>query len=93
VSARLQAGLLFLATIALLIPSAISHVDSPTQAAFSQKLSLGLAVILISAYALGMLSRSGRTATSLAAPGIRKAQQKSHGRCASRWRHSEPLPC
>ena len=55
VSARLQAGLLFLATIALLIPSAISHVDSPAQAAFSQKLSLGLAVILIVAYGLGML--------------------------------------
>ncbi len=28
VSARMQAGLLFLATVALLIPSAISHVDS-----------------------------------------------------------------
>ena len=55
VSARLQAALLFLATIALLIPSAISHVDSPAQAAFSQKLSLCLAVILIIAYALGLL--------------------------------------
>jgi Ca2+:H+ antiporter len=55
VSARLQAGLLFLATIALLVPSAISHADAATAAAISQKLSLGLAVLLIAAYGLGML--------------------------------------
>jgi Ca2+:H+ antiporter len=55
VSARVQAGLLFLATIALLIPSAISQADSTTQAVFAQKLSVGLAVLLILAYGLGML--------------------------------------
>jgi Ca2+:H+ antiporter len=55
VSARMQAGLLFLATIALLIPSAISQADSAAGAAFAQKLSVGLAVLLIVAYALGML--------------------------------------
>jgi Ca2+:H+ antiporter len=55
VSARVQAGLLFLATVALLIPSAISHVDSAAGAAFNQKLSVGLAVLLIVAYGLGML--------------------------------------
>src|SRR5436190_20205471 len=44
VSARMQAGLLFLATIALLIPSAVAQADS---AAFTQKLSVGLAVLLI----------------------------------------------
>jgi Ca2+:H+ antiporter len=54
VSARMQAGLLFLATIALLIPSAVSQADSaPTT--FTHKLSLGLAGILIVAYGLGML--------------------------------------
>jgi Ca2+:H+ antiporter len=53
VSARMQAGLLFLATIALLVPSAVSEADSA--AAFTQKLSLGLAVLLIVAYGLGML--------------------------------------
>src|SRR4249919_378963 len=52
-SARTQAGLLFLATIALMVPSAVSEADS--QAAFTQKLSLGLAVLLIAAYGLGML--------------------------------------
>ena len=55
VSARMQAGLLFLATIALLIPSAISQADSAPGAAFTQKLSVGLAVLLIIAYGLGML--------------------------------------
>jgi Ca2+:H+ antiporter len=55
VSARMQASLLFLATIALLIPSAIATADSATKAAFAQQLSVGLAVLLIIAYGLGML--------------------------------------
>jgi Ca2+:H+ antiporter len=55
VSARVQAGLLFLATVALLVPSLISQADSATQAAFTRKLSVGLAVLLIVAYGLGML--------------------------------------
>jgi Ca2+:H+ antiporter len=36
VNARVQAGLLFLATIALLIPSAVSQADFAAQAAFTQ---------------------------------------------------------
>ena len=55
VGARLQAGLLFLATIALLVPSAVAEADSKTDAAFTGKLSAGLAVLLIVAYGLGML--------------------------------------
>jgi Ca2+:H+ antiporter len=55
VSARMQAGMLFLATIALLIPSTMIEVDSAAGARFSQTLSLGLALLLIVAYALGML--------------------------------------
>jgi Ca2+:H+ antiporter len=54
VSARMQAGLLFLATIALLIPSAVSGADSAATT-FNQQLSVGLAVLLIVAYGLGML--------------------------------------
>jgi Ca2+:H+ antiporter len=50
VSARLQAALLFLATVALLIPSAVSQANSG--ASFTQKASLGLAVLLIAAYGL-----------------------------------------
>jgi Ca2+:H+ antiporter len=59
VSARLQASLLFLATIALLIPSAIRLVDSGPAAEFSQQLSLGLSGLLIVAYGLGMLFSLG----------------------------------
>src|SRR5512135_2085319 len=39
VSARVQAGLLFLATIALLIPSAVAQADSVAAAEFTRKLS------------------------------------------------------
>src|SRR6187200_2242824 len=55
VSARMQAGLLFLATIALLIPSAVAEADSVAGAVFTQKLSVGLSILLMIAYALGML--------------------------------------
>ena len=54
ISARMQAGLLFLATVALLIPSAVSQADSVAGAAFTQKLSLGLSVLLTVAYGLGL---------------------------------------
>lgn len=52
---RLQAGLLFLAVTALSIPSAVFIADNPVGAAFSQKLSVGLAMLLIITYGLGML--------------------------------------
>jgi Ca2+:H+ antiporter len=55
VSARMQAGLLFLATVALLIPSAVGDADSAAGAAFTQTLSVGLSVLLIVAYGLGMV--------------------------------------
>jgi len=55
VNARVQAILLFLATVALLIPSAVATADSAAGAAFTQELSVGLAVLLIVAYGLGML--------------------------------------
>jgi Ca2+:H+ antiporter len=55
IGARLQAGLLFLATIGLLVPSAIAEADSTAGSAFTSKLSAGLAVLLIIAYGLGML--------------------------------------
>jgi Ca2+:H+ antiporter len=55
VSARVQAGLLFLASVALLVPSAVATADSAANAAFTQKLSVSLAVLLIVAYGLSML--------------------------------------
>jgi Ca2+:H+ antiporter len=54
-SARLQASLLFLATIALLVPSTVTRADSLEHDAFVQTLSAALAVLLIVGYALGML--------------------------------------
>jgi Ca2+:H+ antiporter len=59
VSARVQAGLLFLATVALLVPSAVSQADSAAGAAFTQELSLALSALLIVAYGLGMLFSLG----------------------------------
>ena len=54
ISARLQAGLLFLATVALLIPSAVTAVDSASTT-FVQAVSVGLALLLICAYGLGLV--------------------------------------
>ncbi len=53
--ARLQAGLLFLAAVALFVPSAVADLDAPAHSAFSRQLSLGLAVLLIVTYALSLL--------------------------------------
>jgi Ca2+:H+ antiporter len=53
--ARLQAGLLFLATVALLVPSAVSVSDPRDLTVFMHQLSVGLAVLLIAAYGLGLL--------------------------------------
>src|SRR6478672_9381791 len=50
-SARLQAGLLFVATVGLLVPSAVQVADAEPAASFTQTLSLALAVLLITAYA------------------------------------------
>ena len=58
VSARVQAALLFLATIALLAPSSIAEANR-APVAVTQALSLGLAVLLITAYGLGMLFSLG----------------------------------
>src|SRR5215472_11866543 len=55
VNARFQAGLLFLATVALLIPSAVAEADVGAAASFTQELSLALAVLLLAGYGLGML--------------------------------------
>jgi len=53
--ARLQAGLLFLATVALLMPSAVAEADASSGPAVAGQLSLGLAVLLIVGYGLGLL--------------------------------------
>ena len=55
VTARLQATLLFLAAVALLVPSMVVESNRVAGGAFVGTLSAGLAVLLIAAYALGLL--------------------------------------
>jgi len=54
-SARLQAGLLFLAVVAILIPSAVTEADSVAGSKFMGTLSACLSVLLIVVYGLGLL--------------------------------------
>ena len=54
-NARLQAGMLFLAAVALLVPSVLGASGRPDAAAVVDRLSIGLAVLLLVAYVLGLL--------------------------------------
>ena len=53
--ARLQAGQLFLAVVALLVPSAVGAADAVKGTAFTANLSFSLAILLLSLYGLGLL--------------------------------------
>src|SRR4051812_21689583 len=55
IGARLQAGLLFLATIALLIPSTAAARGVANTAQYTRNLSVALAILLLITYALGLL--------------------------------------
>lgn len=55
VGARLQAGLLFLASVALLIPSIIGTRDAQQAGRFNQVFSVVLSVLLLLSYGLGLL--------------------------------------
>ena len=52
---RLYSALLLMATIALLAPAAVADLDLARGDAMAQRLSVGLAVLLIIAYGLGLL--------------------------------------
>jgi Ca2+:H+ antiporter len=55
-TARLQASLLFVATIAVLVPSVLVEADTvKANPAFTQALSLGMSILLIAIYAMGLL--------------------------------------
>jgi Ca2+:H+ antiporter len=58
-TARLDAALLFLATVALISPSAIAKAELVSGAALTQTLSIALAVLLIVGYGLGLLFSLG----------------------------------
>ena len=56
ISARLQASLLFVATVAMLIPSVLAEADAAApNATFTRTLSLGISVLLIAIYGLGLV--------------------------------------
>jgi len=55
IGARLQAGLLFLASVALFIPSTISTRGLSEATKFSKDLSIPLSMLLLIAYGLGLL--------------------------------------
>jgi Ca2+:H+ antiporter len=57
--ARLQASLLFIATVALLVPSAIASADRVTDPQPLQTLSFMLAILLIGGYVLGLVFSLG----------------------------------
>ena len=87
VSARLQAGLLFLATVALLMPSAVAERRRRRSARRSRRqLSVGLAVLLIVAYALGMLFSLKTHREMFAQRRTRRATARRRGRSGWRWR-------
>lgn len=59
-SARLQAGLLFVATIAMLVPSVLADTDGDgSTVQLTQALSLSLSVLLIGLYGLGFIFTLG----------------------------------
>jgi Ca2+:H+ antiporter len=58
-NARLQAGMLFLAAVALLVPSILGASGRPNAEAVVDRLSIGLAVLLLVAYLLGLLFSLG----------------------------------
>jgi Ca2+:H+ antiporter len=55
VNVRIQTGLLFLASIALMVPSMISTSGLPGSTAFTGDLSVALSIILLLTYGLGLL--------------------------------------
>ena len=92
VNARLQTSLLFLATVAMLVPSAVSEADSMAMSAFTQKLSVGLSVLLIAAYGLGLVFSLKTIASSSAARTVRRPAQR-RGRWAWPWRRWPASRC
>jgi Ca2+:H+ antiporter len=69
VGARFQASLLFIATVALLVPSAVATADRVTDPAAIQRLSLLLAVLLIAGYVLGLVFSLGTHKEAFASAG------------------------
>ncbi|MBR1127385.1 calcium/proton exchanger [Bradyrhizobium iriomotense] len=57
--ARLSSGLLLMATVALLAPSAVADLELSQGGGILNKLSVGISILLIAAYGLGLLFSLG----------------------------------
>ena len=58
-TARLQTNMLLLATVTLLVPSALAPVEQLQSTQFLSELSIGLSILLIACYALGLVFSLG----------------------------------
>jgi Ca2+:H+ antiporter len=74
---RLYSGLLLMATFALLAPGAVADLDLAKGEVMAQKLSAALAVLLIAAYALGLLFSLGTHKELFAT--------EDHGEADAKW--------
>lgn len=77
-TARVGAFQVFLATVALLVPSAVARADAAVAPAFMLSVSLALAVLLISVYALGLLFSLG-THPEVFSAAASRAHGEEHG--------------
>ena len=85
-NARLQAGLLFLATIAMLVPSVVSGATPPGRvSAFAENLSVSLSALLIAAYGLGLSCSHSRHIANFSVARDNRRLAKRHGRWAWPW--------
>ncbi|WP_134680436.1 calcium/proton exchanger [Paracoccus ravus] len=69
VGARFQASLLFIATVALLVPSAVATADHVADPGAIQRLSAMLAILLIAGYGLGLYFSLGTHREAFASAG------------------------
>jgi Ca2+:H+ antiporter len=92
VSARLHASLFFLASVALLIPSAVSEPNTASRSAFLHDLSTGLALLLVAAYGLGRPLTRGPAATILAGDLIQFLNVRGRRAKAAGVTHDADLP-
>jgi Ca2+:H+ antiporter len=87
-NARLQTTLLFLATVAMLIPSAVSE----TATASTHELSVGLSILLIAAYGLNLVF-SLKTHREFFGSAEHAAEGEAPWPMAWPWRHWPASPC
>ena len=80
-----------MATVALVAPSAVADLDLTQAAAIMQKLSVGLAILLIVAYGLGLLFSLKTHKELFASRSITSARRT--GRLALRSARCSSSPC